>query len=52
MGAFGQEMPQPLQRLGNRVRPRDADDVEAVLVRGVGERSLERRRIAQKSRSA
>jgi len=52
MGAFGQEMPQPLQRLGDRVRPRDADDVEAVLVRGVDERSLERRRIAQKSRSA
>jgi hypothetical protein len=52
MGAFGQKMPQPLQRLGDRVRPRDANDVEAVLVRGRGERSLERRRIAQKSRSA
>jgi hypothetical protein len=38
-------MPQPLQRLGDRVRPCDADDVEAVLLRGVGERSLERRRI-------
>ena len=52
MGAFGEEMPQPLQRLGDCVRLRDADGVEAVLVRGAGERLLERRRIAQKSRSA
>jgi hypothetical protein len=38
--------------LGDRIRPRDADHVEAVLVRGVGKRCLECRRIAQKSRSA
>jgi hypothetical protein len=34
MGAFGQETPQPLRRLRDRVRPRDADHVEAVLARG------------------
>jgi hypothetical protein len=46
VGAFGQELPQPLQRLRNRVRPRDADDLEAVLTSGARERRFERRRIA------
>jgi hypothetical protein len=34
VGAFGEEMPQPLGRLRDRIRPRDADGVEAVLARG------------------
>jgi hypothetical protein len=45
MGAFGKEMPQPLGRLWDRVRPRDADGVEAVLARGAHERRFKRRRI-------
>jgi hypothetical protein len=52
VGAFGEEMPQPLGRLRNRVRPRDADGIEANLARGARERCFERRRIVQKSRSA
>ena len=52
VSAVGQKAPQPLGRLRNRVGPRDADDVEAVCARGLGERRLERRRIVQKSRSA
>jgi len=50
MGALGQEPLQPLQRLWDRIRPRDADDVEAVLARGMGERGFQL--IGQKSRSA
>jgi hypothetical protein len=46
MGAFGEEMPQPLGRLRDRVRPRDADGVEAVSARGAHERRFKRRRIA------
>jgi len=34
VGAFGEEMPQPLGRLRDRIRRRDADGVEAVLARG------------------
>jgi hypothetical protein len=52
MGAFGQKMLQPFQRLRDRIGPRDADDVEAVLARGSRERGLERDRVVQKSRSA
>jgi hypothetical protein len=52
MGAFGQEMPQPIQRLWDRVRPRDADDVEAALACGARKRRFERGGIIQKSRSA
>jgi hypothetical protein len=52
VGALGQEMLQPFQRLRDGVRPRDADDVEAVVARGLYERGLERYRIGQKSRSA
>jgi hypothetical protein len=52
MRAFGQEAAQPLRRLRDRVRPRDPDRVETVLVRGSCERRLERRAFAQKSRSA
>ena len=50
--ALGQELPQPFERLRNGVGARHADDVEALRARGVGERGLERRGIAQKSRSA
>lgn len=42
MGALGEKAPQPLQRLRDRIGSRDADDVEAVLARGTGERGLER----------
>jgi hypothetical protein len=45
VGAFGQELPQPLQRLRDRVRPRDADGVETVLMSGARERRFERRGI-------
>jgi hypothetical protein len=38
--------------LRRRVRPRDAERIEAVLARGGRERLLQRCRIAQKSRSA
>jgi hypothetical protein len=51
MGAFGQELVQPLRRLRDRIRPRDADHVEAMVARGLHERRLERCAIAQKSRS-
>src|SRR5262249_61395105 len=37
MGSFGKEMPQPLGRLRDRVRPRDADDVETGLARRAAE---------------
>ena len=49
--AVGEEAAQPLGGLRDGVRPRDADGVEAVRARGVGERGLERGR-RQKSRSA
>jgi hypothetical protein len=52
MGAFSEELPQPLRRLRDRVRPCDADDIEAALKSCAHERRLERRGIAQKSRSA
>jgi hypothetical protein len=52
VSACGQEMLQPLQRLRDRVRPRDPDRVEAVLARSFRQRRLERCRVAQKSRSA
>ena len=52
MGALGQELLQPFRRLRDRVRPRDADGVEAVVARGAHERGFQRGRIAQKSRSA
>jgi len=45
VGAFGEKMPQTLTRSRDRVRPRDADGVEAVLARGAEERRFERRRI-------
>ena len=52
MGAVGQELPQPLERLRNRIGLRDADEIESIVVSGTYERSLERGRIGQKSRSA
>jgi hypothetical protein len=52
MRALGKEAAQLRERLRDRVRPRDADGVEAVCARGPRERRLERRAIAQKSRSA
>jgi hypothetical protein len=45
-------MLQPLRRLRDRIRARDADGVEAVAVRGAHKRSFQRGPIAQKSRSA
>jgi hypothetical protein len=50
--AFGQEEFEPRLRVGNRIRPRYPDGVEAVLARGFRERCFQRRRIGQKSRSA
>jgi hypothetical protein len=51
MGAGVQKRAQPLGGERDRVRARDADDVEAERARLRGERALERRR-AQKSRLA
>jgi len=52
VGAIGEELPQPLGRLRDRIRPRDGADIEAEAARGLRERRLQRRRIVQKSRSA
>jgi hypothetical protein len=52
MGALLKEMHQPFQRLWDRVRPRDADDIEAMGARGLCQRRLEAGGIAQKSRLA
>jgi hypothetical protein len=52
VGAVSQELLQSLRRERNRIRPRDADGVEAMLPRGSHQRRFERRWIAQKSRSA
>jgi hypothetical protein len=46
------ETAQPLGGLGDRVRTRDADRIEAVLARSGGERALDRVSVGQKSRSA
>src|SRR5262249_55062492 len=50
--AFSQEVPQPLQRLRDRVWPCDAESIEAVMACRPRERRFERGGIAQKSRSA
>jgi hypothetical protein len=52
MGAFGQELPQPLGRLRDGVGPCDADGVETEVARGFDECRPQLCRIAQKSRSA
>jgi len=52
MRAFRQEALQPLQRLGDGIGARDADDVEALRARRLGERSFQRGGVVQKSRSA
>jgi hypothetical protein len=52
MRALGEEAAQLRERLWDRVRPGDADRVEAMRARDPRERRLERRAIAQKSRSA
>jgi hypothetical protein len=49
---LGEEAAQLRERLRDRVRPRDADGVEAVRAGDTRERLLERRAVAQKSRSA
>jgi hypothetical protein len=49
--AFGQEGAQPLGRLRNGIRPRDADDVEALGASARDQRRFDRLR-CQKSRSA
>ena len=50
--AFGEKAREPLLRLRDRVRPRDADDVEALRARLRSKRGLQRGWIVQKSRSA
>jgi hypothetical protein len=52
MGAFGEELAQPIRCLRDRVRPRDADRIEAMVARDLDERRLERYGVVQKSRSA
>jgi hypothetical protein len=52
MGTLGQELPQSWQCLGDCIRPRDTDDIEAMRVRGRRQCSFERGRLVQKSRSA
>jgi hypothetical protein len=52
MGALAEELRQPFQRLRDRVRPRDADDIEAVDTRGLYQRGFAAGRIIQKSRLA
>jgi hypothetical protein len=52
MGAFGEELLESLRRLRDRIRSRDADDVEAVVARGLRQRGAPLRFIAQKSRLA
>jgi hypothetical protein len=50
--ACGEEFCQPFLRERNRVRPGDANNVEAVFVRRRDQIGLERGRIVQKSRLA
>jgi hypothetical protein len=50
--ALGEETLKAPGRLRDRVGCCYADDIEAVLARGGGERGVERDRLAQKSRSA
>jgi len=45
MGPFREELPQPIQRLRDRVRPCDADDVKAAPGSRARKRGLERRAI-------
>jgi len=52
MGAVGEEFCEPLGRLRDGIRPRDADDVEALRARFVAERLFQRACVGQKSRSA
>jgi hypothetical protein len=52
VGAFRQKLPQARRRLRDRIGTGDADDIEAVVARRLGERGFQCCRIAQKSRSA
>jgi hypothetical protein len=52
MLAVGEEAREPRLGLRDGVRPGDAESVEAVLARCRRQGGLERRRVAQKSRSA
>jgi hypothetical protein len=52
MGAVAQKLREALAGSGNRIGPHDADRVEAMLARGVGEPRLDLQRIGQKSRLA
>jgi hypothetical protein len=52
MGALLKELRQPFRRLRDRVRPRDADDIEAMGARRLYQRRLEAGRVIQKSRLA
>jgi hypothetical protein len=52
VGAVGEKTPQAVVGLRDGIGLRDADEVEAVRLRRLGQRALERRRIGQKSRSA
>jgi hypothetical protein len=37
MGAIGEEFTQPLRRQRDRIRPRDADRIETLRLRGLGQ---------------
>jgi hypothetical protein len=52
MRTVGDEFFEPLARLRDFVRPRNAERVEAVGACGFGQRLLELNGVAQKSRSA
>jgi hypothetical protein len=52
MQTVGKKAREAIGCLRNGIGPRDADDVETLLARSLRERSLQRRWLAQKSRSA
>jgi hypothetical protein len=52
MPAFGDESLEALAHLRDGIGPRNAEGVEAVRARGIGERGLDRGGIGQKSRLA
>jgi hypothetical protein len=52
MGALTQERRETLAGLANRIGPRNADRVETVLARRLGEQRLDAGGVLQKSRSA
>ncbi len=51
VAAFGEELAQPIERERDGIGTGHADDVEALRARRIRQRGLQRRGIAQKSRS-